>query len=118
MLTGRGPVQGHGGPGSLVTEGWLLFIPSALIEGLAHIILQLCPSAQKFFPKRLVFAGTSEVNRTYSVPWVLMVQWEADKSIGHGKLFGAQLGGFSTNSGAWADPKLTLGWEERASQKR
>lgn len=46
-----------------------------------------------------------------------MVQWEADKSVGHGKLFGARLGGFSMNSGAWADPKLTLGWEERASQK-
>lgn len=43
--SGQGPVQGGGGPGSLVTEGWLLFIPSALIEGLAHIILQLCPSA-------------------------------------------------------------------------
>lgn len=87
-------------------------------RGLGAYYFATLPICSKILPKRLVFAGTSQVDRTYSGPWVLMVQWEADKSIGHDKLFGAQVGGFSTNSGAWADPKLTLGWEERASQKK
>ena len=50
--------------------------------------------------------------------WVLTVQCEQINQLATTESYADQLGAFIISSGAWGDPKLTLGWEEKASQKR
>lgn len=82
-----------------------------LFHSFAHLFHKCFLSTQSFL-------GPHRWTERVLALWVLTLQCEQTNQLATTKSYAEQLGAFSISSGAWADPKLTLGWEEKASQKR
>lgn len=82
-----------------------------LFHNFAHLFHKRFLSTQSFL-------GPHRWTERVLALWVLTLQCEQTNQLATTKSYAEQLGASSISSGAWADPELTLGWEEKASQKR